>query len=73
MNKFLESLQKFQVSLLKFIVTQKAAAKDPHLNADGTFIGGFDGCVEHMQQCEGHSADSAKKLCAFIGRQVGKV
>ncbi|HXP59816.1 MAG TPA: hypothetical protein VN829_04945, partial [Dongiaceae bacterium] len=37
-----------------------------HLNPDGTFKGGFDGCVLHMKDCEGHSEESAKKICGAI-------
>jgi hypothetical protein len=44
-----------------------------HLNEDDTFIGGFDGCVEHMMSCEGHAEDSARKICAYIGRKAGKI
>lgn len=41
-----------------------------HMNADGTFKGGFDGCVLHMEQCEGHSEESAKKICGSIAQAV---
>jgi hypothetical protein len=44
-----------------------------HMAEDGTFIGGFDGCVEHMMSCEGHDEDSANKICAYIGRKAGKI
>jgi hypothetical protein len=40
--------------------------KCEHMNEDGTFKGGFDGCVLHMQTCEGHSEESAKKICGAI-------
>jgi len=40
--------------------------KCEHLNPDGTFKGGFDGCVLHMKDCEGHSEESAKKICGAI-------
>lgn len=40
-----------------------------HMNPDQTFIGGFDGCVEHMMECEGHDQDSATKICAYIKRR----
>lgn len=41
-----------------------------HMNKDGTFKGGFDGCVLHMTGCEGHSEDSAKRICGKIAQQV---
>jgi phage I-like protein len=40
--------------------------KCAHMNPDGSFKGGFDGCVLHMQTCEGHSEESAKKICGSI-------
>jgi hypothetical protein len=42
------------------------AAKCEHLNADGTFKGGFDGCVLHMtSECGGsHSEESEQKHLA---------
>jgi hypothetical protein len=44
-----------------------------HLNPDGTFIGGFQGCMDHMMTCKGLPEENAKKLCAFIGRAAGKI
>ena len=48
-----------------------AKAKCEHLNEDGTFDGGFDGCVLHMtSDCGGnHSEESAKKLCGKIAQE----
>jgi hypothetical protein len=40
-----------------------------HMNPDGTFVNGFDGCVLHMRECEGHNEESARKICATIARQ----
>src|ERR1051326_2688930 len=40
------------------------------MNKDGTFKGGFDGCVLHMTGCEGHSQESAKRICGKIAQQV---
>jgi hypothetical protein len=47
-------------------------AKCSHLNEDGTFKGGFDGCVLHMQDdCGGsHSEESAKKICGAIAQNA---
>ena len=44
--------------------------KCEHMNEDGTFKGGFDGCVLHMTTCEGHSEESAKKICGKIAQNV---
>jgi hypothetical protein len=43
-----------------------------YFNADGTFKNGFDGCVAYMQEHEGHSEESAKKICAYIARNKRK-
>ncbi len=48
------------------------AKKDGHLNPDNTFKGGFKGCVSH-QEGKGLSGESARKLCAYIGRKSGKI
>lgn len=48
-------------------------ATSPDLNPDGSFIGGFDGCVAHMMSTEGVSEDSARRICAVIGRNAGKI
>ena len=46
----------------------KANDKNAHLNDDGTFKGGFDGCVVYMQTEAGggHSKESATKICGSI-------
>jgi hypothetical protein len=54
-------------------IEMKFAKNCSHMNEDGTFTGGFDGCVEHMMSCEGHDEDSARKICAYIGRKAGKI
>lgn len=43
--------------------------KSPYMNPDGTFKGGFDGCVLHMTKMEGHSEESARKICGSIAQQ----
>ena len=43
--------------------------KSPYLNADGTFKGGFDGCVLHMTKIEGHSEESARAICGKIAQE----
>src|SRR5690349_10246129 len=44
------------------------STKCEHINDDGSFKGGFDGCVLHMtSECGGgHSEESAKKICGSI-------
>jgi len=37
-----------------------------YMNPDGTFKGGFSGCVSHMIEVEGHSKESAAKICGYI-------
>lgn len=41
-----------------------------YLNADGTFKGGFDGCVLHMTDKEGYDAETAKKICGKIAQKT---
>ena len=53
---------------LRGLRTKAKDGKDSHLNADGTFKGGFDGCCEFMQSEAGggHSEESAKAICGKI-------
>jgi len=51
----------------------KASCMSDYTNSDGTFQGGFDGCVSAMEDCKGLPTENAKKLCAYIGRQAGKI
>src|SRR5690349_6685183 len=44
--------------------------KSPYMNSDGTFKGGFDGCVLHMQNIESHSLESAKAICGKIAQET---
>ena len=47
------------------------APTDPHLNADGTFVNGFDGCVAHMMSDGGgHDEDTAKRICGSIAQNA---
>src|SRR6266571_3068248 len=41
-----------------------------YMNPDGTFKGGFSGCVSHMIEVEGHSKESATKICGYIAQHV---
>jgi len=49
------------------------AKQSPYINPDGSFKGGFDGCVAHFTKIEGMSEESARRLCAYIGRRTGKI
>ena len=49
------------------------AKKDGYQNDDGTFRGGFDGCVAWAQNTKGLSDKRARALCATIGRDAGKI
>lgn len=52
----------------------RAAKKESdYLNADGTFIGDFDGCVEYQMEVKGLAKENAEKLCVYIGRKAGKI
>jgi hypothetical protein len=53
-------------------ITNRSASdsKGPYMNEDGTFKGGFDGCVLHMTNVEGHSKESATKICGYIASHV---
>lgn len=43
-----------------------------YMNKDGTFKGGFDGCVEMFSKCcKGVKDPDA--LCAYIGKKAGKI
>ena len=53
-------------------VEMQKAKKGGHLNPDNTFKGGFKGCVSY-QKGKGLSEESARKLCAYIGRRAGKI
>jgi hypothetical protein len=51
----------------------KMASDSTYINPDGTFKGGFDGCVEYQMNVKGLPEENARKLCAFIGRAAGKI
>lgn len=44
-----------------------------HINPDGSFKGGFEGCVEHFMECKGLKRENSERLCAYIGRKAGKI
>lgn len=52
---------------------EEQKASSPYLNPDGTFKGGFEGCVKHFQHTKGLSEERARALCAYIGRRTGKI
>lgn len=43
------------------------------VTSGGEFVGGFEGCVQHMMDSKGLPEENARKLCAFIGRKAGKI
>lgn len=47
--------------------------RSPYLRADGTFIGGFKGCILHFTRTKGLATKNAQRLCAYIGRRAGKI
>ncbi len=58
---------------LSFFSADGGEKKSASLNDDGTFKGGFDGCVSHFMETEGLERENAEKLCAYIGRRAGKL
>lgn len=46
------------------------AKKAGYLNPDGTFKGGWGGCVRHMKS-GGKSQESAEKICGYIKARKG--
>lgn len=59
-----------------YVQTVGKAAKgkgSKYINPDGTFKGGFDGCVKHHTEIKGLKKENAEKLCAYIGRKAGKI
>ena len=41
-----------------------------YINPDGTFKGGFDGCVKYQMEVKGLAEENAQKLCAHIAKRV---
>lgn len=52
---------------------QQAAKASGDVTPGGEFVGGFEGCVTHMMSEKGLPEENARKLCAFIGRQAGRI
>jgi hypothetical protein len=57
---------------IEYLEFEKAAKKGD-VTSSGKFVGGFEGCSKHMQDAKGIPKENADKLCAFIGRQAGKI
>ena len=76
MRDFLKGQRPSATEVLDTIISEdleKAKKeKSEYVNSDGTFKGGFKGCVAY-QQSKGKSEESARKLCAYIGRRAGKI
>lgn len=63
-----------EVKVLRESIAELMKARDSeYINKDGTFKGGFDGCVRYQREKKGLSDKSAHKLCAYIGRRAGKI
>ena len=56
----------------EFFKAKGKKAKSVFLNPDGTFKGGFEGCVKY-QKSKGIDEKGATKLCSYIGRRAGKI
>lgn len=63
----LEAQEKIRLELLQ------KAEKSPYINPDGTFTGGFKGCVAHFTEEKGYTEEHATKMCAYLGREAGKI
>ena len=49
------------------------AKRSKYINPDGTFKGGFDGCVKHFTEIKGLEKEKAQKFCTYIiKRRAGK-
>lgn len=51
----------------------KKGKRSAYINPDGTFKGGFKGCVRYQQSVKGLAKENATRLCAWIGRKHGKI
>ncbi len=60
-----EALQELARPVDPDLVSIELAKASGKVNPDGTFKGGFDGCVVHMTG-QGYSTESAKKICGKI-------
>lgn len=47
--------------------------KEGDVTSKGEFVGGFQGCVKHMMATKNIPQSNAERLCAYIGRQSGKI
>lgn len=75
-NAHIEQIAAIQESLAKERRDGPYAQwRDQYLNPDGSFKGGFDGCVAAMMNRPGNPLpeENARKLCAYIGRKAGKI
>jgi hypothetical protein len=73
-------LEPWAVTLCERGVNPKAQAtvisKEDNIRKDGLWGGrgpGFDNCVAYQMETKGIDQEGAKKLCAYIGRQAGKI
>jgi hypothetical protein len=69
----LEEFEKFLPTESDMQIAEEFVKVSGKVNANGTFQGGFDGCVKHMQESKHLPEANAEKLCAYIGRNAGKI
>jgi len=74
MGKVLRKMSRTEMYKLaiEYLELEKGAKKGD-VTSSGKFVGGFGGCSKHMQDTKGIPKENADKLCAFIGRQAGKI
>jgi hypothetical protein len=65
----LKTITKMYDSIILRIIKAKGSK---YINPDGTFKGGFEGCVKHFMEIKGLKKENAQKLCAYIKRRAGK-
>ncbi len=72
MHKMDSEFEKFVPAGEEAKIVEEFVKVSGKVNDNGTFKAGFDGCVKHMEG-QGKTAESAAKLCAYIGRKAGKI
>lgn len=50
---------------------KKSGNGDKYKNPDGTFKGGWEGCMAYFQNEKGLSKESATKMCGYIKARKG--
>jgi len=68
-----EIIKNINKSIAGLIIEKAKKKGSKYINPDGTFKGGFDGCVSHFTEIKGLKKENAERLCAYIGRGAGKI